>query len=59
MPAVDYALLERFLTETVKNMRDDKFYPKAILTAVTNVKPSKDFLSFVVTKPGRVAGQLL
>ena len=36
MPAVDYALLERFLTETVKNMRDDKFYPKAILINCRN-----------------------
>ena len=34
MPAVDYALMERFLTEIVKKLRDEKFYPEAILTAV-------------------------
>ena len=57
MPAVDYALMVRFLTEIVKKLCDEKFYPEAILTAVTNVKPIEEFLG--KTKPGRAVGQLL
>ena len=31
----------RFLTEIVKKLCDEKFYPEAILTAVTTVKPGR------------------
>lgn len=49
MPAVDSALMERFFTEILKKLRDEKFYPEEILAAITNVKPSKEFLSFIQT----------
>ena len=54
MPAIKAAILLKlnetsykrsstvhFLTEIVKKLCDKKFYPEAILTAVTNVKPGR------------------
>jgi hypothetical protein len=53
IPAVDSALLERFFTEIVEKLRDEKLCPEAILTAITNVKPSEEFLAFIKTIFGK------
>ena len=53
IPAVDSVLLERFFAEIVEKLRDEKLYPEAILTAITKVKPSEEFLAFIKTIFGK------
>ena len=44
---MDISLLESWIKEIAENLRDEKIYPKGIVTAASRLKPCVEFLDFV------------